>query len=348
MNKDNFVEFIKSNFEHANLASGGKEITIHCPYCEEGRRRENHGHMYIHIPVGKDDAPTFYCFKCHSKGLITSVKLLEWGKYDPIFGNDLDAAVKEAAKYNKFKKYIIQRYVFYNNFYNTALADLKIKYLYDRLGLLFSYKDCIDSKIILNLREALDYSPNHISKYTRHENIVNQLNDNFVGFLSIDNNFVNLRRICNEGIVYEGIDKRYINYNIHGKEDNTEKMYVLPTSIDLSIPQRVQFHIAEGPLDILSIKYNLRRNENGIFAAATGSGYRQLLMHLIVSGKIFLFDVHVYPDNDEYGDDRMINDIYQYIKPYGARLFVHRNMMDNEKDFGVPLNRINEQVIEYV
>jgi len=348
MNKNIFIEFIKNNFPGASLASGGKEIVVHCPYCEGSRSTAKHGHMYIRVPSSDADAPLFNCFKCHSTGVLNSSKLLEWGKYDPLMGSTLDNIIKESAKKNKFKGYAIQRYMFYNNFCNQNLADLKIKYIYDRIGVNLSYADCFNNKIILNLKEAIDYEPNHIYKYTRHENILNQLNDNFVGFLSVDNNFVNLRRICKEGIVYQGIDKRYINYNIHGKEDNTEKQYVLPVTIDLSIPQRVQFHISEGPFDILSIRYNLRPYDLGIFAAATGSGYRALLMHLIVACKIFLFDVHVYPDNDEHGDIRMIRDLYDYIKPYGARLFVHRNMKKGEKDFGVPINRIEEYVSEYI
>ena len=187
---------------------------------------------------------------------------------------------------------------------------------------------------------------NRIQQYTRHPNIVQQLNDNFVGFLSLDNNFVNMRRLCREGVVYDSIDKRYINYNIHGKKDNTEKMYVMPTVLDLTIPRKVNIHVAEGPFDILSIRYNLRQNESdfSIFAAVTGSGYRGLVMHLINTFKIFYFDLHVYPDNDKFGDTRMVEELNYLISPYGATLYEHRNIYPGEKDFGVSLSNIDERV----
>ena len=154
-------------------------------------------------------------------------------------------------------------------------------------------------------------------QYTRHPNIVNQLNQYFVGFLSLDNNFVNLRRMCNEGIVYNGIDKRYINYNIHGKKDNTEKMYILHSNVDLTSPKRIQIHIAEGPFDILSIKHNLRLNEsNSIYAAIMGS-------------------------------KDMINELINIVDPFNATLYEHRNLYPGEKDFGVPLSRINETIITH-
>ena len=86
-------------------------------------------------------------------------------------------------------------------------------YLNSRLGLNLTYSDYANQKVVFNLKDTL--LNNHIYKLSRDENIVDQLNDNFVGFLSSDNNYVNLRRICDEGIVYHSIDKRYINYNIH-------------------------------------------------------------------------------------------------------------------------------------
>ena len=40
-------------------------------------------------------------------------------------------------------------------------------------------------------------------------------------------------------------------------------------------------------------------------------------------------------------------DIANYIKPFGYQLYIHRNNYEGEKDFGVPLNRINE-IIERI
>ena len=340
---DQFIEFIERMFPEAKRASGGREIRVRCRYCGDSKD-PTHSHMYIHVPVDNSDAPTFHCFLCQTSGLVSSKTLIEWGVYDPSFASDLDKNNKNASKNTKFKGYESVHYPFYNVVRNGELAEKKIQYIKSRIGVELSIQECLRQKIVLNLKDILDYPYNGISEYTRHPNIVQQLNDNFVGFMSLDNNFVNLRRIVNKGIVYEGIDKRYINYNVHGKIDNTEKMYIMPDTEDLTIPHRIQIHIAEGPFDILSIRYNLRKGESGIFGAVTGSGYRGLIMHLICNYQLFYFDLHVYPDNDEHGDDYIMNSIKRYIEPYGARLYIHRNIYQGEKDFGVTPDRIIESI----
>lgn len=338
-----FTDFIEKMFPEAKKASGGREIRIRCRYCGDSKD-PTHSHMYIHVPMDKTDVPTFHCFLCQISGLVSSKTLIEWGIYEPLFANELDKNNKIASKYSKFKGYENIHYPFFNGVSNMDLALKKIDYIKSRIGVELTLEECMKQKIVLNLKEVLDYYPNGVTQYTRHPNIIQQLNDNFVGFMSLDNNFVNLRRIVDKGIVYEGIDKRYINYNVHGKVDNTEKMYIMLYTGDLTIPERIQIHIAEGPFDILSIRYNLRRNENGIFGAVTGSGYLGLLIHLICVYKLFYFDVHIYPDNDDHGSDYIMNKIRRYILPYGAKLFIHRNMYEGEKDFGVTPDRIIENI----
>lgn len=341
-----FAEFIKTMMPGAKFASGNTELICRCQYCRDSDD-PTHGHMYIHIPQADDDPPMFHCFKCQTSGIVDSRTLIDWGLFDPVMGVEVDKVTKKASKNAKYKGYNRTWYPFQNGVYDRILAQKKVDYINQRIGTNLTISDCLNEKIILNLKDAVDYNiqiKNIENNYTRHPNIIQQLNDNFVGFLSLDNNFVNLRRICDKGIVYEGIDKRYINYNIHDKKDNTEKMYIIPTSVDLSNPYPVEIHIAEGPFDILSIKHNLRYNDNGIFAAVTGSGYKGLVMHLISTFQIFYFNLHVYPDNDDFGDMRHMNEVYNIIKPYGGKMFIHKNMVEGEKDFGVPLNRIKEVI----
>ena len=338
-----FANFIKEVIPSARPASGGSELVCRCRYCPDSSD-PTHGHMYIKIPQSKNDIPMFHCFKCQTSGIIDSRTLLEWGIYDPIMGVQLDKIIKSASKNQSLSGYNRTWYNFVNHIENYNLAQYKLDYINNRLGTNLTFHDCLSQKIILNLRDTLIY--NKIEQFTRHQNIIDQLNDNFVGFLSLDNNFVNLRRICNEGIVYHTIDKRYINYNIHDKKDNTEKMYLMPSTIDLTNPNKVNIHLAEGPFDILSIRYNLRQNEtnNAIFAAITGSGYKGLVMHLISTFKLFYFNIHIYPDNDNLGNSAMVNEIRELIKPYGANLYEHRNIYPGEKDFGVSKNRIIEKI----
>ena len=338
-----FIDFIKTVMPGSKEASGGSEMVCFCKYCQDSK---DHGHMYIKVPQKDNDPILFHCFKCQMSGIVDSRTLIEWGIYDPIIGISLDTINNHAIKNQKYCGYTKHLFNIYNYVEDFDLANLKLNYLNNRLGTSLSIREWQSQKVIFNLKDVLKY--NNIKSFTRHPSIVDQLNYNFIGFLSVDNNFVNMRRLCNEGIVYKSIDNRYVNYNIHGKYDTTEKMYILPTSIDLTTPQKINIHVAEGPFDILSIKYNLRHDDNhSIFAAITGSGYKGLVNHLINTMQLFYFDLHIYPDNDKYGSQAMIDELYYLIKPYGATLYEHRNTCPNEKDFGVSSNRIIENIYTY-
>lgn len=337
-----FIEYIRMTIPEAKLASGDKEIVCRCKYCMDSSDM-NHGHMYIHVPESDSDPPMFHCFKCQTSGIIDSRTLIDWGIYDPSMGSQIDKINQSAIKKQKLHGYTREWYRF-SNYYieNYNLALLKLKYINSRIGTNLDIQTCLKEKIIFNLDETLRY--NNIDNLTRYPNIVNELSKYFVGFLSLDNNFINLRRIVGEGIVNSKIDKRYINYNIHDKKDNTEKMYVMPVTLDLCQPYKVQMHIAEGPFDILSIKYNIRNGEPGIYAAVTGSGYERLVIHLMNTFQVFYFDLHLYPDNDNHGNDDNMIHIANLLKPYGVDVYIHRNMSPGEKDFGVCKDKIKEQV----
>jgi len=331
--------FLKRNLVSAKDASGNREIVARCKYCPDSNDR-THGHMYISIPQELDEISLFDCKKCHTSGLVNNRTLQEWGIYDPEIASQLGAINKLAIKRGKMQGYNRNVYSFNNYVFNQELANNKLRYLNDRLGTNISIRDAMHNKIIFNLNEVLVY--NKVEKLTRHPNIISQLNDQFVGFLSLDNNFINLRRICDEGVVYQSIDKRYVNYNIHDKRDNTEKYYILPINDCLTQPRRLPIHIAEGPFDILSVFYNLRRDTNAMYAAIAGSGYKGLIMHILNVLKLFYIEFHFYMDNDF--NMSYITDIAQWLKPYNIPICIHRNITPGEKDFGVPLNRISESV----
>ena len=43
----------------------------------------------------------------------------------------------------------------------------------------------------------------------------------------------------------------------------------------------------------------------------------------------------------------MINELIDIVDPFNATLYEHRNLFPGEKDFGVPLSRINETIITH-
>lgn len=336
--KDRYRLYLVSHMQAAKVASGGKEVYCRCKYCLDSVN-PTHGHMYISIPYNNEPS-LFYCQKCHTSGIIDSNILMEWGIYDFIISQELNTINKNSkGNFDTVKKIFIK-----NIIKDKELASKKLDYINSRLGLDLSYQDAINNKIILNLKEVLDFNS---CEYTRHENIIEALNNNFVGFLSYDNNFVNLRRICEEGVIYPSIDKRYINYNIFNKRDNTEKFYIIPNNIDLSLPRRVNIHLAEGVFDILSIKYNLQlqNSDNDIFIAVTGSNYYGTIVHIMNSLKMYYIHLYIYPDNDKSGSDNIVNYIKNNLSCYDIPITVRRNTFENEKDFGTCMSRI--QLFQY-
>lgn len=340
---EEYRKFLKDHLQAAQDASGNTEVCARCMYCPDSRD-PTHGHMYISIPRSEDELSVYYCHKCKAFGAVTNRTLIEWGIYDPIIGSELNGIYKNAQAKGKTVGFDRVVYQVVNTVSNMKLAQTKLEYINQRIGTSLTIEDALNSKIVLNLQDLL--RGNQITQYTRHQNIITQLNNQFVGFLSMDNNFVNLRRICEEGVVYSGIDKRYINYNIFGKKDNTEKFYTLPVSIRTDLPRRIPVHIAEGPFDILSVRYNLRRDPEAIYCAIGGSGYKGLLRHLITTMNLFYIELHLYPDNDEYGSGYVMSEIKQYLQPYQIPIYVHYNQYPGEKDMGVPTSRINEVIMK--
>lgn len=340
LNSEEYIEFLTSHIKpFANPVSGRKEVNCRCFYCADSSNPRK-GHFYISVP--KEDEPSyFYCQKCHCQGIVTNDKLIEWGIFDSNMGLELtryNAKVLSLTKNKKFADQVI--YNIKNTFItNDKLSLYKLKYINDRLGTNLTLHDCISNKIILNIKDLIKENKLEL---TRYPDIVEQLDSNFLGFLSFDNAFINMRNL---GIreVYHTIDKRYINYNIFNKYDNTMKFYVLPTSIDLYDPNPVRLHLAEGPFDILSIKYNLLHNDTrNIFAAVSGSSYKSCIRYFITRMGLYNLEIHIYMDNDQ--SMKQIYNIANLLQYFCIPLYVHNNSFPNEKDYGVPSSNIIDNI----
>ena len=326
----------------ASKASGGRVVNCRCFYCPDSKNPSSK-HFYISIPQNEQEPSLYYCHKCHASGVVDYKKLIEWDIYEDQVAIDLIDHNKKC-KPGMMKKYMDKTHYIVSNRYTTMnkTSDIKLNYINQRLGTKFTFDELRNLKIILNLNDLL--KENHITELTRNPEIVDQLDGNFLGFLSIDNAFLNMRRVCDDGLVYKGIDKRYINYKIFDKFDTSERFYTIPTKIDLVSPQRIKVHIAEGPFDILSIYKNVRREESGIYTSIAGSNYKGLAMYFLETYKLPYTEFHFYPDNDKYGSNRNIEKIARYVYPMNIPVYIHRNMYPGEKDFGVSLDHINESI----
>ena len=342
LDSNSYIDFLTSYIKPwANVVAGRREVNCRCFYCADSSNQRK-GHFYISVP--KEDEPSyFYCQKCHARGIVTNDKLIEWGIFNSQMGIEITKYNSKVLSLTKNKKFANNAIY---NVRNTHITDdkasrYKLKYINDRLGINLTYMDCIRNKIVLNLKDLLQ--ENRLES-TRHPNIIDQLDFNFLGFLSFDNAFINMRNLEIQE-VYEAIDKRYINYNVFDKYDNTLKFYVLPNNIDLLNPSKIRLHLAEGPFDILSIKYNLVGDtDRDIFVSIGGSSYKGCIRHFITNMGLYNLEVHIYRDNDQ--SMFQMYEIAELLRYFNISTFIHNNTYPNEKDYGVPKDRIIDNIIQ--
>lgn len=336
--KDSFISLIQTiTNNNARPASGGRQVVTRCPFCGDSDNK-NHAHLYISVPQSETDVSLYDCKKCPAKGMTDENLLRKLGCYDANVLVEIQRHNNELLKlpqYKRLKSYDI--YPLKNNFIrNSKESYYKLQYINNRLGQNLSYSELSQYKIFLNLYDIINTNKLEL---TRYKNITDQLDYYFMGFISYDNSFCTLRKVGKSDKIYKSINSRYVNYNLTGKETDTKDYYVIPAAIDIS--KHIQIHIAEGAIDILSVCMNLHNRDtvNKIFIANGGKSYRQSLEFVLCETGIIDYEVHIYIDKD-------VTD-YEFRKLFVNKcmalpsiIYLHRNMKDGEKDYGVPKSQI--------
>lgn len=329
MNSDDYRNFLLASIPGSRKASGGREVLCRCRYCPDSRN-PTHAHFYISIPQSSEEPSFFNCYKCHSSGIVTNKTLIEWGIYDPNMGINITLHNKQIMKKSKnfqFKDDIIYN-LRYTDITKDDLSKYKLDYINNRMGLNFTFDDCIRHKIVINLDDIL--IQNNLAG-TRDGRVLELLDSSFIGFISVNNAFVNMRKIVEEVLPYGLGKKRYINYSLFNKYDNTHRFYVVPTQYDLRKP--IKLHLSEGPFDSLGILYNLRNGimDNDIYSNIGGSGYKGIIKYFINTLKLPNLEINYYPDAEI--DQNIILDIAEALEPFHFPFNIIRNEIG--KDFGV-------------
>lgn len=329
----------------AKLTTDGKEIRLRCRYCGDSRKQSER-HMYVQLPNGIQ--PMFYnCFRinCSAKGIVTWDKLEDWG----VMLSESD--IKDIIDYNKFiNKNMDFRirdkdiYPLVNTMYNVGnnqLYDMKLKYINDRLGTNFNHAQIKRLKISLNILELI--RENNLSIFTQPWRL-QCIAEKYITFITQDNVFTVSRNIdYDENKNDKYMNYRYFKYKLFDTLDDSNRcsMYILPTNINIYYP--VKIYLTEGTFDILSVKYNIvRSNDNCIYCAVLGSGYLKAINYFISTMKFINCEFHLYIDNDM--NNYEINKICNKTSMFGFTTYVHRNGFRGEKDFGVPKERIIDNV----
>ena len=69
-----------------------------------------------------------------------------------------------------------------------------------------------------------------------------------------------------------------------------------------------------------------------------------IAMYFLEMFKLPYVEFHYYPDNDKYGSNNVMYRVANMVKPMGAPFYIHRNICNGEKDFGVSPDRIKESI----
>lgn len=343
MDWDRYRNFLISNIQGARPVKGGQEINCRCRNCPDSSDPRS-AHMYISVPTNNTDPSYYNCFKCGYSGIVTHKSLIAWGIFDPEIADDITKHNASISKLPRNNKYFNSYTYHIRNTYTTMdrKSELKRRYIVERLGVDLNFADLKALKICVNLLDLL--KENNIRNFSRDTSIINDLDREFIGFISMDNAYLNMRRTCSEGRVYKSIDKRYVNYKLFNKFNTEERFYTIPTKVDLNKPDRLKVNIAEGPFDILSVYLNLRNKEEGIYTAIGGNNPVSVLLYFLSVLKLPYIELHYYVDNDKFGKTERIRYLMNLL-PDKFPVYIHRNVYENEKDFGVPVNRIKESVM---
>ena len=369
--RENLKEFLLNNIP-GKVVAGDKEYLTRCPFCGDSIHLKS-AHFYINLPTDENTPVMYHCKKCNTSGVLNRSTLRSLG-VEVVDSDILSDLIKRHKKLNgsfirgSNKNKSIYKFRTINDYISiNENTEYKLKYINDRLGINLSYQDILDCKIVLNLYDIYKanddpYQYGEWLSKTRHELIMNELNESFIGFLGYNNGSLNMRNLKDKKDYSKYLNKRYVNYNLidSNRLEGTSKYYIIPTIIDTLNPAPVKIHIAEGPFDVLSIFYNLYNGnkDNSIYASIEGKSYINIIKFLLADLRIINAEIHIYFDNDV--SNKEIRGVLEQLQYLNIDVYFHWNRkiisqsVDGkniiyEKDYGVSKDNILdycEQVIK--
>lgn len=322
----NVIETILALRKPSYTTTSGMEIRVRCPYCGDSKKDLSQAHMYI-----QTQSPyKFFCQKCTTSGTLNNNVLKDLGIYDGEVAVQILEENKVARKAStvghvSFKKKTLlfpkidseqtpaSRY--FNSRFRTSYTASEIS---------DNFKAIVDAKSFFELNKI--YDPRGYDF------------QNAIGFLSADNSHIIFRDITG---------KQYKRYHNLALNDNpmSSKIYNIPTTIDL-LSESITLVMAEGIFDIISIYENFYKGvgNNYIFAAACGKSYESVIEKYIGLGFLNIKPI-IYSDADVSAT------FYRNMKSKSIYLdstimTVYYNEYKDEKDFGVPKERISPRAIK--
>ena len=318
-----------------NVNDDKTEYTVRCPYCGDSTKDPTHAHLGLHIDLNQDDLMIYNCFRCGESGVITDSTLEDLG----IYLTEQD--VREFRSYNKKIAKLTNRAIIRTERFKvpictpTQTTEPKRLYLNRRLGLDFSYEDMGKCKIFPSILQFMQANELVMLPGVTDRGIW-MLENFYIGFLSSNNNLLTFRNIGTKG-------KRYYKVILNPYNADNNTFYSIPSQLDLLYTGDLHVHIAEGTFDILSIKYNLRpQYEHQAFYASCGYSYMAILKNLARNGIVTNLIPHIYADRDKTDRDHWKLLKSSPVYAFTEHVYLHRNGVETEKDYGVPIGQIRD------
>lgn len=308
------------------------QVTVRCPYCGDSKKHSTSTHFGVLIDINNDDTPLYYnCFLCNESGVLTPTTLKDLDIYTLdlasgiiAYNKRLRSGTNSGAIYRRQK---VQELKLPQ--YDTKYQP-KVDYINQRLGLSLTLSDMNRLKIVPSLAQLVQY--NNITQLTVGGRKALDLEENYVGFLTNDNDKIIFRAINSEA-KHKRYEKYELNKNIRG-----QKFYSIPTVVELFGEHDIDIHIAEGALDILGVYYHIenQNDKNNVYIGASGNSATRIIRHLIELGFVGNVNYFIYRDADvPLGVYRKeMKGILEWVQ----HMFIVSNEL--EKDFGVPAERI--------
>lgn len=314
---------------------GDIRVKTRCFLCGDSKKDQNKKRLYIKCDYNDPSEPvTYICFNCGEFGIFTVDMLHQLMGDDCELTQQLKRINKFAAndsgtvRVNKYKNNQEIKLTIPPPYRNRETIN-KIKYLNQRIGYPIPVEDYQKLKLVFRVSDLI--KQNNISLPEKYRGFLSLYDRDYIGFLSVKNEYVILRDITNQNKM------RYIKLNLFGMESNAHSFYTIKNQVNTLSKGPIKIIAAEGPLDILSIVYNIYGGivPDCVFMSTNhGAFYHPMLYYLnkgLVGSNVY---IEIYKDSDSIMNYHLLQN---QLKIYTKHYKVFYNGIG--KDFGVPKDK---------
>lgn len=319
---------------------GDIRVKTRCILCGDSLKDANKKRLYIVCDPYDKDAVKYICFNCGEYGMLTGDMLAQ------IIGDDYEAiqllkrinktATMDSGN-NKINKYKNNREIQLSVPVPKKQINTinKIKYINNRIGYAIPIEDYQKLKFVFNISEFIIENSIPVSDTDR--NLLPLYDRDYIGFLSVKNEYLVLRDITGKN------KRRYVKYNLFHMSSNAHSFYTVQNQVDTITTEPIEIVAAEGPVDILSIIYNIYGGikPNIVFMSTNhGAFYNPLLYYInkgLVGSNVY---INIYKDSDSIMNYELLK---KQMQIYTKHFRVYGNSIG--KDFGVPPDKFNREIV---